>query len=272
VNSPPDARSLAGLQAGFSAALRARGAAADDAVRALTDCIVDDGLAPASRVQVYRNNVRAMFDGALARTYPVLKRRVGDACFRELAMQYRTDHPSRSGDLHWVGKAFASWLEVRVGGSDYAWLADLARLEWACEESLVASRLCPLDPQALARVAPETLADIGLRLQPGLRSVSSEFPIWSVWQANQGEASGNPVDPELGPQHVVIACTDDGLVLHSIPADQFRFVAQLASGAPLGEALEASGLEVERLPGVLAWLFGAGLVTGLQEPSNGSAA
>lgn len=265
MNSPPDATTLAGLQARFAAALRAHGEEASAAIGALADCIVDDGLAPAARVHVYRNNARAMFEGALERTYPVLRRRVGEGFFRGLALEYRAAYPSRSGDLHWVGRAFPAWLAERLAGGEYRWLADLARLEWACEETLVAERRLPLDAAVLARVPPEELADVGLALQPGLRVVQSAYPVWSVWRENQPGAAGHPVDLALGAQHVVVSCSDEGPVLHSLPADQCAFVAALAAGTALGDALESSGLDVEQLPGVLAWLFVEGLVVALRD-------
>jgi hypothetical protein len=268
VNSRPEAATLAHLQGRFAAALRETGPASDAAVRQLADCIVDDGLEPARRVQVYRNNARAMFEGALERTYPVLRRQVGDERFAVLAQEYRAEHPSRSGDLHWVGEKFASWAAPRLGAGGQAWLADLARLEWACEEAVVAARLPPLAPAELARVSPETLADVGLALQPGLRSITSPFPVWSAWRAGQAGCAGEPVDLALGAQHVVVTCGETGLVLHSLPEDQFLFVAALAGGAPLGSAVELAALDLEALPGMLGWLFAEGLVTALRVPNG----
>jgi hypothetical protein len=217
---------------------------------------------------VYRNNARAMFAGALERTYPVLRRQVGDGQFAELAREYRTEHPSRSGDLHWVGEQFASWLAPQAAADDRAWLAELARLEWACEESLVAARLPPLAPAELARVAPETLAEVGLVLQPCLRTVGSPFPVWSAWRAGQLESAPETLDLALGAQYVVVTCCDTGLALHSLPEQQFLFVAALASGATLGSAVESAALDLEALPGLLAWIFGEGLVTALRVPDN----
>jgi hypothetical protein len=271
VNSRPEAATLARLQGRFAAALRESGAESEAAIHQLADCIVDDGLEPARRVQVYRNNARAMFDGALERTYPVLRHQVGKEKFAALSRSYRAEHPSRSGDLHWVGESFAPWLAPRVAADGGAWLADLARLEWACEEAIVGARLPPLASAELARVAPETLAEVGLVLQPCLRAVSSPFPVWSAWRACQVDGAGEPVDLALGAQHVVVTCGDTGLVLHSLPEDRFLFVSALAGGAPLGSAVESSALDVEALPGMLAWLFGEGLVTALRIPTNASA-
>jgi hypothetical protein len=271
VNSPPEAATLALLQGRFAAALRDSGPQSEAAIRQLADCIVDDGLEPARRVQVYRNNARAMFVGALERTYPVVRRQAGDEQFSAMARDYRAEHPSRSGDLHWVGMEFPPWLARRVAGSELAWLAELARLEWACEEAMVAPRLPPLAAAELARVSPETLAELGLVLQPCLRTVSSPFPVWSAWRAGQVDGAEDPVDLALGAQHVVVTCDDTGLVLRSLPEDQFRFVAALRGGSALGNALELAALDVEALPGVLAWLFGEGLVTAMRIPANENA-
>lgn len=268
MNSLPEAATLAQLQRHFAAALRDAGPESHAAVRQLAECIVDDGLDPARRVQVYRNNARAMFEGALERTYPVLRREVGDRQFATLAQSYRAEHPSRSGDLHWVGEKFASWLASQAAGDGRAWLAELARLEWACEEALVAARLPPLAPADLARVAPETLAEVGLALQPCVRTVSSQFPVWSAWRAGQVDGPREPVDLSLGAQNVVVTCCDTGLVLHSLPEEQYLFVAAIAGGATLGGAVELAALDVEALPGLLAWIFGEGLVTALRIPAS----
>ena len=270
MNSPPEAATLSDLQGRFAAALREAGQESEAAIRQLAECIVDDGLAPARRLQVYRNNARAMFEGALERTYPVLRRQVGDEQFAALARSYRAEHPSRSGDLHWVGEKFASWLAPQVAADGRAWLAELARLEWACEEALVAARLPPLAPAELGRVAPEALAEVGLALQPCVRTVSSPFPVWSAWRAGQTDGAGDPVDLALGAQHVVVTCCDAGLVLHSLPEQQHRFVAALAGGATLGSAVELAALDLEELPGLLAWIFGEGLVTALRVPADDS--
>ena len=256
MNSPPEAASLSELQGRFAAALREAGPESEAAIRELAECIVDDGLAPARRLRVYRNNARAMFEGALERTYPVLRRQVGDEQFAALARRYRAEHPSRSGDLHWVGENFASWLAQQVAADGQAWLAELARLEWACEEAMVAARLPPLAPADLGPVAPETLADVGLVLQPSVRTVSSPFPVWSAWRAGQVDGAGEPVDLALGAQHVVVTCCDTGLVLHSLPEEQYLFVAALAGGGSLGERRRLAALDVEALPGLLAWMFG----------------
>ena len=73
--------SLADLQTAFAAALLGDS-------REIAHSVVGGGLAPAQRVQVYRNAVRVRLKDALADTYPVLRRLVGDACFDGVAAEF----------------------------------------------------------------------------------------------------------------------------------------------------------------------------------------
>jgi hypothetical protein len=219
-------------------------------------------------LRIYRNNSAAFFAGALARTYPVLRKRVGAEYFVQLAHEHRQRHPSRVGDLHHVGRHFPAWVAARHADSDFAWLGDLARLEWACEEALVAEHREPATLAALATVPGDELAALRFRLQPSVRVLASAHPVWSVWRANQGDEAGAPVDPAIGAEHVVLLCNDDGLVVRKLPAAEWFFVEALAGGASLGEAFERAGLEASTLQGLLAWMFSDGLVVAVTTGSD----
>lgn len=245
--------SLPEVQARFAAALRGAPDAADSDV-------LDDGIEAAARLAIYRNNSRAMFDGALERTYPVLRRRVGEDYFRQLAHGYRQRFPSRSGDLHWVGERFARYLAETEGGSGYEWLAELAELEWACECAFIAARESPVEPQQLLGLEPDDLARARLRLQPSLRCVASSWPVLEVWRANQPDADGHAVDLSRGGQCVLVSCGSDGLELAEVSRTALEFTRLLQSGTPLGTAVEESALDLAELPVLLGRLFASGLV------------
>jgi hypothetical protein len=256
--------SLPELQARFAAALRG------DPAAILPD-IDDDGLEPAGRLRVYRHNSTAMFDGALERSYPILRRRVGDDYFRRLAHEYRSRHPSRSADLHWIGERFPAYLAETHAGGGYAWLAELAGLEWACESALVAGNLPPLGLASLSTLDPGHVDQARLELQPSLRCIASSFPVLDVWRANQPDGDGQPADLSKGPQCILVSCGADGLELREVDTGTLDFTRRLQAGAGLGEALDASGLPVESLVDALGLLFMAHLVTGLLPPREEAA-
>jgi hypothetical protein len=215
------------------------------------------------RFEVYRNNAWQFFQAALERTYPVLQRRVGPDFFRQLAREYRDVHPSRRGDLHWVGEEFPAWLEGRLGGTDYEWLADLARLEWACEEAAVAPAAAPIDLTALAQFAPDEMPASRLLWQESMRRVPSPYPIFSVWHANQGDAEPATVDLAQGAEHCFVACAADRVVVYRLDPIDSALLGALLEGQTLGAAIESAGADANDLARVLAWAFGEGLVTGV---------
>jgi hypothetical protein len=241
--------SLRDLQRSFAAALRDPAAA----------CAV----APAANLGIYRNNSRTVFRGALERAFPVVRRRVGDDYFRLLGAHYRAAHPSRSGDLHWVGRAFPDFLAGHLAGGEYAWLADLARLEWSREESAIAQDRLPVDAGLLATFTPEQLEHLRFGLQPSLRLVSSPFPVFSVWTANQVDEAP-PVDQSLGAEYMMVRQRLESVEVQALAEDLFSYLYATAAGATLGEAMTAASLDEGRLTEVLGFLFGSGLVCAVE--------
>lgn len=243
--------SLLEQQRAFAAAISS-GARIRDAA---TDLVVR----PAANLDVYRNNTDWQFRNALALSFPVVKRRVGDDYFRQLATHYRRQYPSRSGDLHWVGRDFPGFLTAHLGDGDYAWLSDLAALEWARELSSIAEELPTLGADALAQVAPEDLENLAFTFQPGLRLGGSSFPVVSVWIANQQE-NAPPVDQSLGSEQYMVLGRDDRVEITRLGPSLHSFLSALQLGSPLGAAMTSASLDEAGLLAALQFLFAQKLV------------
>lgn len=240
--------SLRELQRSFAAALR--------------DPAVACAVVPPANLAIYRNTARAAFLGALELTFPVVRRRVGDDYFRQLAAHYRDRSPSRSGDLHWAGRDFAAFLDEHLGGGDYAWLADLARLEWSRAECAVAAVLPAMPATALARFSVEEFEHLVFGLQPSLKLHSSSYPVVTIWLANQAE-NAPPVDQSVGSEYGMVLPRIDHVEVRHINERAFSFLSALQSGLPLGDAMTRSNLEAEVLAGELEFIFSQGLVNSL---------
>jgi len=189
-------------------------------------------------LEVYRRNVRANLVGALAAAHPVVRRLVGEAFFDEAARRYVLANASRSGDLHEYGGAFASFLEVYEPARKLAYLADIARLEWACHESYHAADALPFDLAALAQVAPESLGEVRFRLHPAARLMRSAHPIAAIWEANQPPADGTPARIE-GPDHVLVRREGLAVRVQRVDAAEWTLLAAFAAGAGLEAASAA---------------------------------
>ena len=242
--------SLREMQGAFAAALR--DPAASCAVR------------PAANLSIYRNNTAIAFRTALEGSFPVLRRRVGDDYFRQLSAQYRARFPSRSGDLHWVGRDFPAFLLEHLHGGDYAWLADLARLEWSREQASITKVEPHLAADALGRFAPRQLERLVFSLQPSLSLVASDFPVFTVWLVNQAD-NAPPVDQSLAGECGLVRGRIDCLEVRSLEPRLFSYLSALAAGAPLADAITTAGLDQAGLVNALGFVFTEGLVCGLRE-------
>jgi hypothetical protein len=248
--------SLRELQCSFAAALR------DPA----GNCAVH----PHDNLDIYRNNAACAFRSALEADFPVLRRRVGEEYFRQLAHYYREQFPSRSGDLHWVGREFAEFLARHLAGGDYEWLSDLARLEWARACAALEDAAPPIAAEALASFRPDELEHLAFTLQPSLRLIESPYPVFSVWMANRDE-NAPPLDQSMASECGLARARADGVEIARLAPDLFSYLSALATGATLGQAWTRAALDEARLTAVLRHLFAEDLVVAvrLQPPHSG---
>lgn len=187
---------------------------------------------------VYRNNARETFHKTLAVTYPVVRRLVGELCFRGLARSYQRDFPSRSGDLGRYGAELPTLLEIYYRDTEFDYLADVARVEWACAEAETAADSAPLALLELERVPADDYGLLRFKLRAPARLLSSRYPVFSIWQANQSDAVP-PIALAMGAEHVLVTRGRDGVRLHKLDAGTFAFIRSLADGDSLEEAAEA---------------------------------
>jgi len=228
----------------------------------LRDPAVTCAVLPPANLAIYRNNANHALREALAITYPVVRRRVGEDYFRQLATHYRLRYPSRSGDLHGYGRDFAAFLDQHLDDGDYRWLADLAQLEWSHAECSVAAECPAIAANALAKYPPEQLGQLVFRTQPSLRLHSFPFPIFTVWETNQLE-NAPPVDQSLGQEAGMVLSRHDGVEVRRLEAGLFSFLSALAGGATLGDAMTNADLDAPALTDALAFMFREGLVCSL---------
>lgn len=204
--------------------------------------------APGHRgLAVYRRNLRGNFAKVLALEFPVVQRLVGADYFDMLAWQFQQVEPSRSGNLHGIGAPFANYLRGRFGGGDLGYLGDVADLEWAIEQSLVAADApAALDLHAFATVPPEHHERLRFDLQPSLQLVRSRFPIVTLWHAHVPDAAGVvtaerddfTLDLRAGGESACVRRTPFGAEVVGLDHAPFAWISALAQRAPLGEALE----------------------------------
>jgi hypothetical protein len=249
--------------------LRFADALFDGAIERVQTYIEENGVAGAARLDIYRNNLREGFIKALALGFPVIERLVGAEYFRHLALDFLKSHPSRAGNLHHIGAPLADFLRRRFEHTEYACFADVAALEWAHQEALVATDAPALSADALQSVDPTLYDLLHFDLHPAVRLVQSNYPIIRIWRANQTDAAASDtIDLGSGGDNVLVLRAPECIEFHRIPAGDFAFLFALSRGKNLGTALEeAQAAEVEfDLGAALRRGLSLNLFTGLRLP------
>src|SRR5690348_16921449 len=87
---------------------------------------------PEERAVIYIDSYRARLIEALEKTFLLLREKLGDEDFCELALDYVNTHPSEYYTLSRFGKDLSIFLK-QEGKYD---LADIAELDWAISQAI----------------------------------------------------------------------------------------------------------------------------------------
>jgi hypothetical protein len=203
-----------------------------------------DSHAPDGRMAIYCNTIRINYRNALAATYPVVRALVGNAFFDAAVDAYATTYPSGSGDLNVFGDKFAAFLASYRYARGLPYLPDVARLEWAIDESGRAADAAS-DPEHLVRslagVPTEELGRQRFVLDPSCRFAWSSYPLFKIWRVHQADHEGDmAIDLEQGASHVVVRRSPEGVAVESVPEAELTWLTALGEGASLAAAVDSA--------------------------------
>lgn len=260
---------LRSVQAEFAAALRAASA-------------------PCGRLAIYHNNRLANFRKALALAYPIVEALVGEEYFAQLAKRYQAVRPSRHGDLQHVSDGFPEFLRAHFATLEstlgtagrYRYIADVAVLEEAFQQSLIAPDAPMLEPAALAAYAAQQWPALRFEWHPAARILQLQWPVFDLWREHRQRRIEHMERRTIAPAaqwlQVSRVFDSDGYPLSEVreldPAAG-RFLAALAHGETLGAATDAALCESADfdLGAALSRSFSSGLFRALvhERPEGG---
>lgn len=217
------------------------------------------------RLEIYNRQYWFRVFDCLADDYPGVRAVLGEVQFRNLAIAYLANHPSRSFTLRNLGRRLPAFIR-----SQPRWTAPrtklalaMARLEWSHIEAFDNASMPPL---AAADLAGRDAAKIHLRLQPHLTLLRLDWPLDDyliVLRENsrlRGEAS-NAIAPSERPRRPrKVPLPKTGAVFLAVhrhrnlvyykrlEAPQFQLLTALEKGASLERALRASGAAAQERP------------------------
>ena len=197
---------------------------------------------------------------ALAAAYPAVQRLVGVEFFAATARAYHAQEDTRSATLTRHGAGFADFLAAFPPVAHLPYLADVARLERAWLEALHAADGPTVDAaRVMARL--DGAEQLTFAPHPAARLVASQYPVVTIWQANQpGSAPGAGREILDVPEAALVTRPDLSVIVTPVDHATMVFAGALFAQATLARAYAAAQSESAAfdIVGALAALLSSG--------------
>lgn len=228
----------------------------------LAEVIVADAFDAEERLRIYRNNFLIGLGEALKANFPVTMRLLGEDFFAQAARAFVLQAPPARPCLFEYGEGFAEFLETLSDLAALPYVAEMARFEFARIGAFHAPVETLLGEAEIARVPPEALADLPMRLAAHVHLLELRYPVEVLWQAHQA-AEPDLAALDMAPRpHALLVCRPQrALVAQEIGPDSLAFLAAARQPTTLAQAAEACGSEMD--PERLGRVIGLALQHGL---------
>jgi hypothetical protein len=165
--------------------------------RAVDEIFAGDGELPAvERLDIYANMYFYRLLDCLAEDFPKVRTAVGRAHFHNLVTDYLLRHPSEHPSLRHLGRHLPRFVAAHSLATDFPWVADLARLDWARADVFDAPDAPLLTREALSALPQDRAGEARFTLIPAFAFLRFEYEIARYWRRlEEAEASGGPVEP-----------------------------------------------------------------------------
>jgi hypothetical protein len=195
---------------------------------------------PANRIDIYRNTFITGLTNALRLSYPAVHRLVGDDFFAAAAADFIAQAPPRTAYLNHYGAAFPEFLQQFPPAAGLAYLADVARLEWAVNTAIHAPDREPLALEKLAALAAGDQAARHFVPHPSVSLLRVRHPADDIWRAilNRDDAEMAELAFGTAPIHLLVQRLPIGVEVVRFEESEWRFMAALCAGQPLQMALD----------------------------------
>lgn len=236
-------RPLRDLQAAFAKGLLNRDQAGDVVGELAPDTVI----APADRLNIYRNTYIGTLVNALRVTYPAVDRLVGEAFFDAAAGKFAVAHPPRESYLNNYGAEFADFLAGFAPAASLPYLPDVARLEWALALAFNAPDAPVLDAGVLAALDPSAQGRVRFQPHPSTRLLRLAYDADLIQKAvtAKNEAAMRGMTPKPDPFWLIVHRLGNEVVMRRMNDLEAETTRALLDGMPLAEILAPETMDAQ---------------------------
>lgn len=207
--------SLQSFQAIFTKALT------DSSYQPTDDVFVDLGISPRQRLNVYFNNDQIAQESMLSSLFPAVRRIVGNEFFFNMAAIFGRKYHPTSGDLREFGARLPEFIKDFEPLHCLPYLPDVARLEWACHESLHSAGTSPANVLSNNSI---------ICLAPNARLLQSRFPVAAIWDfaLRDHDALSQVLNIHgAGPDYIVTMRPDTEVEVLTVSEDDWKWLESI---------------------------------------------
>lgn len=196
-----------------------------------------------ARLAVYQNNFYASLTGVLQDTFPTIYKLCGNEFFSVLARAYIEAAPPESPLLFAWGESFPDFVRGFPALKDFAYMSEVATLEWRRHQAYYAAEKTSLTAEDFAEFNPQQLSTATLALHPSSHILISRYAVYSIWESNQQEASAEQNEKPLCADQaecVLVYRNQAGIQTLNISLALATFLNKLQQEHSLADAMEAA--------------------------------
>jgi hypothetical protein len=201
---------------------------------------------------IYRNNLLATAQQALAISFPTVLTLIGEGLFNYASRELLISSPPKHGDWALWGDDFPSLLTNLAQLSDYPFVADIAQLDQLRQQSMRAKDSV-IDQASLQLLATHDIDEIYIELTASQFGLSSDYPVIEFWLSHQQRAVSDTVE-ELNQkfiqqsldklvqgnfsQKVLIYRPYYNAEIRELSANEYAWLTLIKQGVSIGKALD----------------------------------
>jgi hypothetical protein len=223
------------------------------------------------RLEIHSRQYEVSLVNALVEKFPGCGWLVGSAIVAEAARRYIRQHPPDAPCIAEYGAGFPQFLGNSPDTTAVPYLGDFAELEWHVGHVAIAVQEPMFSPEELSAIPPDSLPDLVLVLQPGIRYFEAGWPVDELMKFYLAETA---------PESLVFEPVTVGLEIEGargefnvtrLVSGEFLFRQSLWQGQSIGDAAErALSTDAAFDPGkALAGIIADGLITAIRYGDQG---
>jgi hypothetical protein len=174
------------------------------------------------RLQIHRRHYVTSLVNAIVEKFPATGWLVGTRFLTEAARQYVPQHPPGAPCIAEYGAGFPRFLSECPGAERVPYLPEFAQLEWHVGHVAIAIDEPAVSMEELAAIPANSLPDVRLTLQPGLRYFHASWLVDELMKLYLAEAA--PEQFEFEPANAWIEVRGARGEFNINPLDQAEFV------------------------------------------------